>query len=87
MTTLVLTALIHQEHGFVAECPELGISTSGRNPQHALGKLKAESEDYLYSLGPHVQETLEQVRRAAIRVQPRHGGVLIRRFEVTIEEA
>lgn len=86
MPTIVLTALIHREHGYVAECPELGLSTSGRTVPHALGRLKAESEDYLATLGPDAPMVLAALRRTSSRAQPRHGGVLIHRFTAEFDD-
>jgi hypothetical protein len=71
---------------YIAECPELGLSTSGRTVPHALGKLKAESEEYLAALGPDARSLLASLRRGAGRAQPRHGGVLIHRFTANLED-
>ncbi len=48
MSTLLLTAVIHQEDGwFVAHCPEVGTVSQGRTIEEAVGNLKEATELYL----------------------------------------
>jgi len=48
MSTLVLTAVIHQENDlFVAQCPEVGTVSQGRTIEEAVENLKEATELYL----------------------------------------
>jgi predicted RNase H-like HicB family nuclease len=48
MVTKILTAVLHQEDDlYVAECPEVGTVSQGKNIEEAIANLKEATELYL----------------------------------------
>jgi hypothetical protein len=86
MTTLTFKAFIRKERFFVAECPELGLTATGLRPEHALACLKAETEEYLASLGNDPAAVLALLRTRSDYDGPRDRGVLTRRYTVELQD-
>ncbi len=68
MTTLTLTAVIHQEDDlYVAECPEVGTASQGYTIEEALANLKEATELYLEEFPvAHIHRPFLTVFEAAV---------------------
>jgi predicted RNase H-like HicB family nuclease len=77
-------AIIHRERFFVAECAELGLTAQGRSVEEALAGLRIATEEYLATLGEHVDATLRMLDARPIPHEQRGKGTLMRRYRVEL---